>query len=512
MATPSLKNQLRQLLAPKTFLLLIFLFALYFLTRLINLDTIPVFADEAIYIRWAQIMKNEPTLRFLPLSDGKQPLFMWLIIPFLKFVSDPVIAGRLTSVAAGFGTLVGLLALVWYITRSRFSAVLVALLYILTPYTLFFDRMALADSLLAMFSVWSAFFGILLINHPRLDLSLLLGFVLGGAFITKSPGLFFILLQPTLLLIITTRRKTHFLKILSGWFIAFLLGFAIYNILRLGPNFHLISSRNLDYIFPVSEAITHPLNPLTGNLKATFSWFTLLLTWPVFILLLIAPFANAKKSPYIFALIFWSLLPLLAQAFVAKVYTPRYLLYIIPLLLVVATISLSDLSKRLKPRLFSILLVLVFAFLGFSSFTLLTKPTQAKLPERMRSGYFREWTAGYGLKEIAAYLEQRSQSATLVVGTEGYFGTLPDGLQIYTEGKPNITVIGVGQPVTKLPESLLNSLEEHEVYLLVNNTRNLLTPIELTKLEPIATYPRLPPLSGEAEYLEFFRLHPQPVR
>lgn len=137
MATSSIKTQLRQLLVPKTFLLLIFLFALYFLTRLINLDTIPVFADEAIYIRWAQIMKNEPTLRFLPLSDGKQPLFMWLIIPFLKFVSDPVIAGRLTSVAAGFGTLVGLLALVWYITRSRFSAVLVALLYILTPYTLF---------------------------------------------------------------------------------------------------------------------------------------------------------------------------------------------------------------------------------------------------------------------------------------------------------------------------------------------------------------------------------------
>jgi len=104
MATSSIKTQLRQLLVPKTFLLLIFLFALYFLTRLINLDTIPVFADEAIYIRWAQIMKNEPTLRFLPLSDGKQPLFMWLIIPFLKFVSDPVIAGRLTSVAAGFGT------------------------------------------------------------------------------------------------------------------------------------------------------------------------------------------------------------------------------------------------------------------------------------------------------------------------------------------------------------------------------------------------------------------------
>ena len=136
---------------------------------------------------------------------------------------------------------------------------------------------------------------------------------------------------------------------------------------------------------------------------------------------------------------------LLAQAFVAKVYTPvTFFTSSSPLSRYHHLIS--DLSKRLKPRLFSILLVLVFAFLGFSSFTLLTNPTQARLPERMRSGYFREWTAGYGLKEIAAYLEQRSQSATLVVGTEGYFGTLPDGLQIYTEGKPNITVIGIGQP------------------------------------------------------------------
>src|SRR3989344_5804660 len=52
--------------------------------RLYNLTYLPIFADEAIYIRWAQIMQAESTLRFLPLSDGKQPLFMWGMIPFLK--------------------------------------------------------------------------------------------------------------------------------------------------------------------------------------------------------------------------------------------------------------------------------------------------------------------------------------------------------------------------------------------------------------------------------------------
>ncbi|KKU74843.1 MAG: hypothetical protein UX99_C0005G0003 [Candidatus Amesbacteria bacterium GW2011_GWB1_47_26] len=51
--------------------------------RFWNLNSLPIFADEAIYVRWSQVMRAESSLRFLPLSDGKQPLFMWLTIPFL---------------------------------------------------------------------------------------------------------------------------------------------------------------------------------------------------------------------------------------------------------------------------------------------------------------------------------------------------------------------------------------------------------------------------------------------
>src|SRR3989304_6028586 len=65
--------------------------------RLFKLTYLPIFGDEAIYIRWAQVMRAEPTLRFLPLSDGKQPLFMWVVIPFLKVISNPLFAGRLVS-------------------------------------------------------------------------------------------------------------------------------------------------------------------------------------------------------------------------------------------------------------------------------------------------------------------------------------------------------------------------------------------------------------------------------
>ena len=70
-------------------LTLLILSAAYFLLRLPNLTSQPIFADEAIYIRWAQVMRAEPTLRFISMTDGKTPLFMWVLIPLFKVFKDP---------------------------------------------------------------------------------------------------------------------------------------------------------------------------------------------------------------------------------------------------------------------------------------------------------------------------------------------------------------------------------------------------------------------------------------
>ena len=82
--------------------ILLILSVLYLILRLPNLTLQPIFADEAIYIRWAQVMRAESTLRFLPLSDGKTPFFMWAMIPLFKFFHDPLLAGRFLSVISGF--------------------------------------------------------------------------------------------------------------------------------------------------------------------------------------------------------------------------------------------------------------------------------------------------------------------------------------------------------------------------------------------------------------------------
>src|SRR3989344_7820512 len=101
-----MKNNWKEWRNPLLTCVLILILGLFL--RLYNLTIFPVFADEAIYIRWAQVMRAEQNLRFLPLSDGKQPLFMWLVIPFLKIFSDPLFAGRFLSLLTGLSSLAGI--------------------------------------------------------------------------------------------------------------------------------------------------------------------------------------------------------------------------------------------------------------------------------------------------------------------------------------------------------------------------------------------------------------------
>jgi len=461
----------------------------FFLLRLFHLTILPIFADEAIYIRWSQVMRAEPTLRFLPLSDGKQPLFMWLTIPFLKIFSDPLFAGRFLSVLAGFGSLIGLFFVSWSLFKNKWVSLLSCFLYSLVPFFVFFDRLALVDSMLMMFGIWLAFLFLWLVRSVRLDLSLISGLVLAGALITKSPAVFFALLFPSGLLL-GKKLKKKILPLLGFWFLILVLGFGIYNfLLRLGPGFQMIAIRNRDYLFTFKEILSHPLDPLKPHLGDLASWLPNLLTWPVLLLVLIGLGLGLKtKLRATLFLLLWFLVPLSAQMVFAKVFTPRYILFTIwPLILFAAfgfhwLFNQLNRWKKLKKKIvFSLggllLLLIVLPSLRYDGL-LLTNPERAPLPRNLRNGHLEEWTAGQGLKESAEFLKEKAKSGSVFVGTEGFFGSLPDGLQIYLEGIPNIRVIGVGWPVVEVSQSLINSLVDNDVYLLVNQSRLKLNPKE----------------------------------
>ena len=526
-----------------TFFLFIGIILLGLILRLYNLDLIPIFGDEAIYIRWAQVMRAEPGLRFIPLSDGKQPLFMWVVIPFLKIIHDPLVAARVVSVFTGIGSLIGVFVLTYILFNRSHSelvsesseskdekilnqvqddkkkvqiALLASLIYAISPFTIFFDRMALADSMLAFFGVWTLVFSLLTARKIRLDTAILAGFCLGGAFLTKSPASFFAAIIPIALILTdwpkTFKKRFNRLSVYVFLFtFTYVIGFAIYNILRLGVNFQMIALRNKDYVFPITRMLQSPFDPLIPHSKDILNYFWLMGPSVLVLLMLVGIYLGWKLfRKETFILLAWGILPILAVAEFSKTMTARYIYFSLPYLFIVASLSLRVKLNHLRGEIGShlefltkVLVALLALHALFIDFQLLTNPQKANLPRSERSGYLEEWTSGYGIKEVSEIIRQeyhQRPDQKIIVGTEGYFGTLPDGLQIYLNNAPEITVIGVGIEIEELPKSLAESRDAgNKTYLVINNSRLLADPEDLD-LNLIAVYPKAFRKAGTREY------------
>lgn len=457
----------------KSILFLIFTCLIFLFSRIYNLESLPVFGDEAIYIRWSQIIKSVDSLRFIPQTDGKQPLFMWITALNLKFF-EPLIAGRLISVAAAFGSLI----LLYLISGSLIPL----LIYTFLPFTFFFDRLATADTLLSFFGLFSLYLSLKLAQKPRFDLAMLLGTVLGLAWLTKSPAIYFIILSIITFVVYNPKglKKLYF-PLLSAF-----IAFCFYNILRLGPQFSQIAIRNRDYVWPLLEILKHPLDPLIPHLKDVINLYSYYLSLPVSLSPLLYFFfkKKIKFNPASFIFLLWWLLPLIANAAMAKVFTARYILFTLPPLVLLLSLFLQPFMNK---KLF-LILILLFIPNIWRIYQISFYPSKLALPST-ETGYIFSWTSGWGIKESADFLTSRSREANVIVGTEGFFGTLPDGLQIYTNQIPQLTVFGVGIDITQIPEKLTDAKNHgDEVYLLFNDSRLKLSSVDRDKLTLVKSF------------------------
>ena len=469
--------------------------------RLANLNSLPVFADESIYVRWAQVMQAEPSLRFLPLSDGKQPLYMWALMPVLKVVSDPLIAGRCLTALIGTGTVVGIALLSWIFFKDRRLALITALLWAVIPYAVFFERLALVDAMLTFFVVWGVVFFSWSVKHLRWDFSMLAGFSLGFAYLTKSPAVFALAFLPTLLIFSWSQRreKNYFLRLLLLLSTVYCLAFGMYQILRLGPEFHMIATRNKDYLRPLSQVLANPLDPLVPHLRDGIKFFWYFLT-PAGILLAVWGLISGRKNYLRERLILsvWWLTPILVQAFVAQVFTARYLLYTVPFAVILLALGINNLGKL---KYWALGLVVISSV--FLDCLLLTKPQTLPLPRIERAGYLEEWTSGYGIREVSDYIKKIP--GPVIVGSEGFFGTPFSALQMYLNNYPNVRVVGVGAYIDSVSDKLTNARKDNQVFLVVNSSRFHADPSEIG-LELISSYSKATAPNGTREELLFFKV------
>lgn len=485
-----------QLLKSWSVRLIVGLLFFYFCSRLINLNALPVFADEAIYIRWAQlIMDDAKQYLFFPLNDGKTPLFIWLLVPFQYLASDQLLAGRILSVILGLVQLWVLCQLARIFNFSRRAVVTVALLAIAIPFWHFYQRMALMDGMLTLLLSCSLLFLIQAqqLSPPKIQKNryLKFGYLL-------ATGLFFglslwtklsaILFAPSLFFSIWyygKQTKSLIFKNMFSTILVVIIGLFCFLLLKLHPAFSQLFARGGDFLFSPSEVITGEWRFVLHQLPKYFDELNRYLTFWVLIAPLLGLVFFQRKRFYSISIIsiLVYLLPifLLGRVVYARYFLPTTIYFTLSAgLLIDQLIGLVQVQVNLWKKAVLGLVAAVFISNIFTQaagwqYKALFAVDTLDLPANDRQQYLEEWSAGQGIWEVSSKLMQVGQNQRVVLATEGYFGTLPDGILMYLHRRnvDNIFVMGIGQPVNSLPAEFITKAQDFDQAWLVVNSHRL---------------------------------------
>ena len=462
----------------------------YFILRLVFLTRLPIFTDEAIYIRWAQIALHDSSWRFISLTDGKQPMYVWVAMVFLKFIHDPLIAGRLVSVMTGFLTMLGIFFLTLELFKNRTTAFLTAALYIFYPFAQVLDRMALYDSMVATFYVWALYFSVLLVRKIRLDIAYTLGFIIGGGVLTKSSNFFSIYLLPFLLILFDFKQKKlklQLFRVIVLAVVSALVGYGFYQVLRLSPLYDMIATKNATFVYPFSQWIGHPFLYVFSNLNGLSSWLIQYLTPSYLILILLAIlFINKFFREKVLLLLYFAL-PFLALALFGRLIYPRFIFLMSLMLLPLAAWSLNYIFEEIT-KIFSknilvaqiiqiILLLMVIGYPLFVSLSFAVDPVNAQIADADSKQYVSSWAAGWGVSQSVSFFKQQAAEQKIYIATEGTFGLLPESLEMYLVDNPNIKIQGYW-PVDIFPKQVLTEAQKMPTYFVFYQPQHIVIPLD----------------------------------
>ncbi|MBN1288987.1 MAG: glycosyltransferase family 39 protein [Actinobacteria bacterium] len=463
--------------------------ALYLLTRLTALHGLPIFFDESIYIRWSQEALKSGDL-LISLTDGKPPLHTWLMIPFVWIIKDPLLAGRTASVFFGAVTITGIV-LIGKESAGWNTGLWAGFLYVLCPFTLWYDRVAVAEGLLTAIFTFTIWLAIRAAKTLSFRYVLPVGASIGLAMLTKGTALLLFLIVPFAFLF--GQRKgggSSQRRALGKWVLiagaSLLVGYAVYSFLGFSGNFHLIAVRTGVTTRTVSEILSDPVGPFFTNFSE------ILKTLIIFVTPLVVAAAAAglvigfiRRYKHVYFLSAWLLIVWIVESLVAKHWMfdrilPRFFLVIVPPVLILASIMLCDLLdwiKTLKTRtgtggvlLVSVTAVLVLvSFPVYSSALIIFNPSHAPLPETVRYQYITGWPSGWGMEEIAGFLDEESRNGKLVVGSRlAGIGLPTDGLKLYLSENENVEIVPFATDAEELPAELLRPGDGPDLYCVYN--------------------------------------------
>jgi hypothetical protein len=397
--------------------------AAYLGTRLSNLVVMPLFADEGAYLWWGrQLLLGDLSRGW---GQGK-PLSGWLVALPLALGADQVLATRLGCVLAGA---VGLAAAA-HLTASALSAraaLAAAVLWVLLPYTLFFERLSTPDVLLGCLAVlaldlaWQALHA----ARPRPGLALAAGIALVAAALAKLPVSLFFFGLPAGVLLLSPAARSRARRVPSAAALLYLppLLFAA-GVLAVGAYRWSAGARPIgfgfDEILLKSAGGAQRGSLIANNLGALLSWAGTYLTWPVTLALATTWIAAWFGPPLARLLAGASGLWLAIFVGVAGFWVPRYVWPALPPLLLLLGWGVAIVVERLAawitrragqaqprwiyPGLGGTLVLGLAILTSPLDRAIVADPTAARLPAEDRQAYVTYFGSGYGMPEAAAYL------------------------------------------------------------------------------------------------------------
>lgn len=382
----------------------------------------PAYADESLHIRRAEVVYDFNTIwSWLP----KKVLLYYYIGLFEVPRVDYLLVSRL---AVALSTLIGGTGL--YALGKRLfnhqSAVMGLFFYAVTPFAVFFDRMALADPLTLALSMVTIWFCLLWIKRPTVKMSIITGVLFSLMLLAKLTAAGFIAAPVVGIWLFEKRerlRERYFKPLLIIGAVLAAVWIPIFIPIVIGQaNDEPIVFID-DHLLNIHEKDQNFIENLVDNIQISIEQSAIFLWTPVLILMVVCAAVlltyHPKQGAFLGVMFILAWTP--AILFGAQP-SSRYLEIGVPFLALILTGGLYTLTQRISEneRRLTIqravvagIMVYGLAWGGHFFYQAITEPENLNLPELDLWRYVQSTTSGFGQRDSIEYLQttaQRSES------------------------------------------------------------------------------------------------------
>jgi hypothetical protein len=493
----------------------------YFVSRLYGLTLLPIFIDEGVHIQRAtEIWGGGLRSILTPLIDGKA-LQIWLNALVVPWFLNTLWVSRFINVLAGTLTLWGCYK-IGTLLFNKVIGLISAGLYIICPFTLFYDRVALSDGILSTFSTLTLLWSIWILKDPRKEYIWLLAASIVLGILAKMSGIV-LLLTPLLVYFFLFRGKD-----INPWRYLGKVYLLVIVFSAIPVCIFIWKTTQITLITILASSSTNLLSNLSHNVKMAFEWVSVYWTQPIMILGMIGfIMALIRKQHESILLASLVLLPIILLAGIARIWFPRYILFsTVPFLILVSWSMVKfkgileswvmKIPWRLKRFHVGVTLgLLFFAVTVFSAgsvdYYFWTDPSYAPLPRIEYIQYIEEWPSGYGVKEAAKGLLEESgrhPEGIMVIYHEfsdnSHFGL---GVYLMKEPKINLQYLNLNKPESFL--SLSRWASNYPTFVVLSRPgvgERREEQADLERLLSIAALEHSYPKPGGRRFIEVYRV------